>query len=72
MEELFLSYSAEEEVHSGPFLGDEVMMLKGLDINTEPTEAVNPQPAPADLSPPVIEERKPAEKKAIRPKWLKM
>ncbi|XP_071694160.1 plant UBX domain-containing protein 1 [Rutidosis leptorrhynchoides] len=61
---------------SGPFLKDDIMSLKGLELipeekpevnqntTTEPVAAAAPQP---------VQERKPtADKKMVKPKWLKM
>ncbi|GMN42669.1 hypothetical protein TIFTF001_011881 [Ficus carica] len=60
---------------SGPFLQDEIMSLKGLELISEQAEPVQPAPAPepvVSVPTPVVEERKPAEKKPIKPKWLKL
>lgn len=59
--------------NSGPFLQDEIMSLKGLELITEQAEPVQPAPEPVIPVPaPVVEERKPAEKKPVKPKWLKL
>ncbi|OAY45763.1 hypothetical protein MANES_07G089400v8 [Manihot esculenta] len=59
---------------SGPFLGEEVMSLKGLELISEPTEPVQPaEPEPVTVVPsPVPQESKSAGKKPIKPKWLRM
>ncbi|KAF3444500.1 hypothetical protein FNV43_RR14192 [Rhamnella rubrinervis] len=63
-------------VNSGPFLQEEIMSVKGLALNVEnqePAEAQAPAPDPVTQAPiPVVEEKKPAEKKAVKPKWLKL
>ncbi|KAL3526145.1 hypothetical protein ACH5RR_014517 [Cinchona calisaya] len=59
---------------SGPFLHEEVMSLQGLEIIDGQAEAAQP-PAEAVIPNHVdaaIPERKPADKKNIKPKWLKM
>lgn len=51
------------------------MSLKGLELISEQAETVQPAPAPepiVSVPTPVVEERKPAEKKPIKPKWLKL
>lgn len=62
---------------SGPFLQEEVMSLKGLEDVVEKAEQVEPvqqhMPEPVVESPvPSVPERKPADKKTVKPKWLKM
>ncbi|EXC31380.1 Tether containing UBX domain for GLUT4 [Morus notabilis] len=60
---------------TGPFLRDEIISLKGLELITEQEEPAQPEPAPEPVHPaptPVVEERRPAEKKPIKPKWLKL
>lgn len=63
-------------VNSAPFLQEEIMSLKGLELITEhqePTQAEAPTPDPVTQAPtPVVEEKKPAEKKPVKPKWLKL
>ncbi|WCJ34572.1 plant UBX domain-containing protein 1 [Euphorbia peplus] len=62
-------------LNSGPFLVEEIMSLKGLDVIAEPVESVvpsAPEPVIAAAPSPVAQESKPAEKKTIKPKWLKM
>lgn len=57
----------------GPFLQEYVMALKGLEHNIEKVEPFQSAPEPAEPTPPpVVLERKPAEKKPVKPKWLKM
>ncbi|KNA24966.1 hypothetical protein SOVF_010840 isoform B [Spinacia oleracea] len=65
----------DDETVSGPFLQEDVMSLKGLDlVPAEPvkegSESTSEDVTVSD--PPVVPERKPADKKAIKPKWLKM
>ncbi|WCJ20332.1 plant UBX domain-containing protein 1 [Euphorbia peplus] len=60
-------------LNSSPFLVEEIMSLKGLDMISEPEESVLPEPEPVRVAaPPVARESKPAERKVIKPKWLKM
>ncbi|XP_061374081.1 plant UBX domain-containing protein 1 [Gastrolobium bilobum] len=60
----------------GPYLCEEILSLKGLDVasdqgqQSEPAQSA-PEPVEA-TQPPSVEERKPAEKKLVKPKWLKM
>uniref|UniRef100_A0A2P2KDT1 Plant UBX domain-containing protein 1 isoform X1 n=1 Tax=Rhizophora mucronata TaxID=61149 RepID=A0A2P2KDT1_RHIMU len=64
-----------EAINSGPFLQEEIMALKGLDLISEQAEPIQsaPEPAPQVAVPsPVPQEPKPAERKSIKPKWLKM
>lgn len=60
---------------SGPFLQEEVMSLKGLElISEQPDPASEPvvaEPSPSP-SPPVQERRPATDKKTVKPKWLKM
>ncbi|KAJ1391565.1 UBX domain [Sesbania bispinosa] len=60
----------------GPYLLEEVMSLKGLDVANDqgqPSDPVPAAPVPAEATQlPAVEERKPAEKKLVKPKWLKM
>ncbi|KAL8136580.1 hypothetical protein V2J09_002581 [Rumex salicifolius] len=71
---IYFSYDLpkENEAHSGPFLLYELLTLKGLEIAPEPIESIKTEPVHADPSPPVVQARKPVDKKAIKPKWLKM
>ena len=61
----------------GPFLREDVMSLKGLHLTSdqgqqsEPVQSA-PEPVEAVTQPPAVQERKPAEKKLVKPKWLKM
>ncbi|CAK7330885.1 unnamed protein product [Dovyalis caffra] len=57
--------------NSGPFLQEEVMSLKGLDVVPEPVETA-PEPVITAPPPPVPQEPKAAGKKPVKPKWLKM
>lgn len=61
------------DAKSGPFLQEEVMSLKDLEFITEQLEPVETAPEPVpQAAPSSVEERKPAEKKPIKPKWLKL
>ncbi|GKC65836.1 hypothetical protein Tco_1098434 [Tanacetum coccineum] len=62
---------------SSPFLKEEVMSLKGLELIAEQEKPVVNQgpvePTAASTAPPPVQERKPAtDKKMAKPKWLKM
>ncbi|XP_019451508.1 PREDICTED: plant UBX domain-containing protein 1-like [Lupinus angustifolius] len=64
--------------HNGPYLCEEVMSLKGLNIgndqgqpSSEPVQSA-PEPVEAAQQNPAVEERKPADKKLVKPRWLKM
>lgn len=63
--------------HIGPFLHEDIMSLKGLNLpddqgqQSEPVKSM-PEPVEAVAQTPAIEERKPADKKLVKPKWLKM
>ncbi|KAK3033426.1 hypothetical protein RJ639_033030 [Escallonia herrerae] len=57
----------------GPFLREEVMALKGLEVVAEHAEPVQPSPEAVVSSPsPAVQEKKPADRKTVKPKWLKM
>ncbi|KAL5581302.1 hypothetical protein UlMin_013744 [Ulmus minor] len=63
--------------NSGPILQEEILSLKGLELIAEQATTVQsePKPEPQPVIPasnPVVEERKPSEKKTVKPKWLKM
>lgn len=61
--------------NSAPFLQDEIMSLKGLEVIAEQSEPIEaaPEPAAASAAPsPVVQESKPSEKKSAKPKWFKM
>ncbi|KAJ7974742.1 Plant UBX domain-containing protein 1 [Quillaja saponaria] len=62
--------------NTGPFLQEEIMSLKGLELATEQgqqEEPVGSAPEPVEAAlPPAVQERKPVEKKIVKPKWLKM
>ncbi|KAL8124248.1 plant UBX domain-containing protein 1-like [Apium graveolens] len=64
------------EHESGFFLQEEIISLKGLELIAEQVEPV--QPAPESSEPAVqipsaaAKEQKAADKKAIKPKWLRM
>lgn len=58
---------------SGPFLQEDILSLKGLELipeKEEPVEAV-PEPVIANSSS-AVPERKPTGKKPVKPKWLKL
>lgn len=62
---------------SSPFLKEEVLSLKGLELIAEQEKPeVNQgtaEPTAAATAPPPVQERKPAaDKKMTKPKWLKM
>ncbi|KAL3829526.1 hypothetical protein ACJIZ3_018328 [Penstemon smallii] len=54
---------------SGPFLHEDVKSLEGLEFMAQQAE---PTPEPAVTIPAVVPERKPSDKKTVKPKWLKM
>lgn len=60
----------------GAYLQEEIMSLKGLHLVTESVEPVQPAIEPEAERvvppPPVAQEPKPAQKKPVKPKWLKM
>ncbi|XP_034705619.1 plant UBX domain-containing protein 1 isoform X1 [Vitis riparia] len=61
--------------NSGACLREEIMSLKGLHLVTELVEPVRPAIEPEAekaAPPPVAQEPKPAQKKPVKPKWLKM
>ncbi|XP_034208363.1 plant UBX domain-containing protein 1-like, partial [Prunus dulcis] len=61
------------DTKSGPFLQEEIMSFKGLELlskHAKPVESA-PEMIP-EASPPVVQEKKPAEKKPVKPKWLKL
>ncbi|GKV07882.1 hypothetical protein SLEP1_g19588 [Rubroshorea leprosula] len=61
--------------NSGPFLKEEVMCLKGLEVMDEQIEHAESAPEPPAPSPgpsPIAQESKPADKKPAKPKWFKM
>ncbi|KAH7846956.1 hypothetical protein Vadar_020080 [Vaccinium darrowii] len=59
---------------SGPFLQEDVLSLKGLEFNVEQAEPAEAAPDPVMASPssPAVPERKPTNKKPVKPKWLKL
>lgn len=72
-----VTLNSGEAVGSVSYLNEEVMSLKGLEIMSEeeePASAVaEPETAPPPPAPtPVVKETKPTDKKAVKPKWLKM
>ncbi|XP_021770242.1 plant UBX domain-containing protein 1-like isoform X1 [Chenopodium quinoa] len=64
----------DDVANSGPFLQEDVMSLKGLERvpepKKEPTESTSENATVND--PLAVPERKQTDKKAIKPKWLKM
>ncbi|KAK6928463.1 UBX domain [Dillenia turbinata] len=73
---VYFSYDIPRDSDAAVFrlyLREEIMSLRGLDFITE-----KPEPAQSLLEPviagpgPVVQERKPADKKSVKPKWLKM
>ncbi|KAI9072520.1 hypothetical protein K1719_045529 [Acacia pycnantha] len=62
--------------HTGSFLLEDIMSLKGLDVTYDQgqqSEPAQPAPEPVEASQtPAVQERKPTDKKAVKPKWLKL
>ena len=63
--------------NSAPFLQEEIISLKGLEVIAEAEQSESVQsasePAAASAAPsPVAQESKPTEKKPAKPKWFKM
>ncbi|CAN6702850.1 unnamed protein product [Malus baccata var. baccata] len=59
---------------SGPFLQEEIMSLKGLELinkHVEPPLQCAPETI-TEAPPPVVPEKKPEGKKPAKPKWLKL
>ncbi|XP_022990811.1 plant UBX domain-containing protein 1 [Cucurbita maxima] len=76
---VYFSYDQPEgeAVGSVAYLNEEAMSLKGIEIANEEDEpvlaVVEPETAPPPpVSDPVVKETKPTNKKAVKPKWLKM
>ncbi|XP_068666122.1 plant UBX domain-containing protein 1 [Aristolochia californica] len=74
---VFFSYDAlkvdeNAAANSGPFLRDDIRSLNGLDFVPEQEQVVESAPEPVAEPPPNVPEVKPATKKSIKPKWLKM
>ncbi|KAF8408376.1 hypothetical protein HHK36_007525 [Tetracentron sinense] len=74
---VYFSYNVPKDdsvaVNSWPFLRDEIMCLKGLDLIPEQAESIQSAPEPVVVGPsPVVQYQKPVEKKPVKPKWLKM
>ncbi|WRX22607.1 UBX domain - like 10 [Theobroma cacao] len=77
---VYFSYNLPKDddaaaTNSAPFLQDEIMSLKGLEVIAEQPEPVQsaPEPAATSAAPaPVAQESKPTEKKPAKPKWFKM
>ncbi|MED6222402.1 Plant UBX domain-containing protein 1 [Stylosanthes scabra] len=60
----------------GPYLREDIMALKDLHVSADQgqqSEPAHSEPEPVVApQPPPVQERKPAEKKLVKPKWLKM
>nr|GMC62058.1 plant UBX domain-containing protein 1 [Ipomoea batatas] len=73
---VYFSYDVPkgDDVASGNYLKEEVLSLQGLEFKTTQAEPVQSVPEPAlEAKPtPAQEQKPPAEKKNIKPKWLKM
>ncbi|GMH06821.1 hypothetical protein Nepgr_008661 [Nepenthes gracilis] len=72
---VYFSYDLpkDDEAHSGPFLKEDLMSLKGLDLAAETTDPIQPASEAVNVdTSAAIQQHKPAEKKAVKPKWLKM
>ncbi|XP_008230920.2 PREDICTED: plant UBX domain-containing protein 1-like [Prunus mume] len=74
---VYFSYNMPKDdasdAKSGPFLQEEIVSLKGLELLTKHAEPVESAPETIpEASPPVVQEKKPAEKKPVKPKWLKL
>ncbi|KAF4367636.1 hypothetical protein G4B88_001388 [Cannabis sativa] len=64
---------AAAAANSDPFLQEEIMSLKGLELITEQAEPVHSEPEPVIPVPtPVVRESKPAERPSGKPKWLRL
>lgn len=66
---------AVDGASSTPYLNEEILSLKDVEVMTKAKEPVEPssEPATTDTGPvPVDQEPKPTEKKATKPKWFKM
>nr|GLL18612.1 plant UBX domain-containing protein 1 [Ipomoea trifida] len=73
---VYFSYDVPkgDDVAPGNYLKEEVLSLQGLEFKTTQAEPVQSVPEPAlEAKPtPAQEQKPPAEKKNIKPKWLKM
>ncbi|KAF5732680.1 tether containing UBX domain for GLUT4 [Tripterygium wilfordii] len=75
---VYFSYDLPKDEDStvgnlSPFLLEEIMSLKGLEVINEQMEPAQSVAEPVtEAPPPVAQERKPTEKKPAKPKWLKM
>ncbi|BAT84589.1 Plant UBX domain-containing protein [Vigna angularis] len=73
---VYFSYDVPKG-NTGPYLQEDILSLKELHAandqgqQSEPLVQSEPEPAVA-THPPPVEQRKPAEKKLVKPKWLKM
>ncbi|XP_068336250.1 plant UBX domain-containing protein 1-like isoform X2 [Pyrus communis] len=71
---VYFSYDIPKDVMSGPFLQEEIMSLKGLELinkHVEPPVQCAPETI-TEAPPPVVPEKKPEGKKPAKPKWLKL
>ncbi|XP_030450340.2 plant UBX domain-containing protein 1 isoform X1 [Syzygium oleosum] len=77
---VYFSYDAQKvsnediaAAEMSPFLQEYVVALKDWEHNIEMAEPVQSAPASVEPAPPpVVQDRKPADKKPVKPKWLKM
>lgn len=63
--------------HNGPYLREEILSLKGLDVAIDEDQQSKPvecatEPVVEATQVASVQQRKPAEKKLVKPKWLKM
>lgn len=66
---------ADDGASSTPYLNEEILSLKDLEVMAKAEEPVEPstEPATVEAGPvPVEHEPKPTEKKTTKPKWFKM
>lgn len=65
---------ADDGASSTPYLNEEILSLKDLEVMTKAEEPVpSSEPAAVDSGPvPVEHEPKSTEKKTTKPKWFKM
>ncbi|XP_048591344.1 plant UBX domain-containing protein 1 isoform X4 [Brassica napus] len=65
----------DDSASSTPYLNEEILSLKDVEVMTKAEEPVEPSSEPAESDTgtvPVDQEPKPAEKKSSKPKWFKM
>ena len=63
----------DNNIGAGPFLKEDVMSLKGLElIHEQKAEADEPAPEPSSVAVAPAARKPAAEKKMVKPKWLKM